>query len=147
MKTLKQWFCLALFPILFSGQFAIGQQTFYDLDQIQKIEIFFSQPDWDYQLDTAKAGMDGYLLAELVKVNGVSYDSAGVKYKGSSSYDPTYTKNPLHISLDEFKDQAYQGIASIKLANCFSDPSMIREVLGYQVLKNYMDCSRSNFAQ
>ena len=147
MKALQRRFFLALFPILFSGQFAIGQQTFYDIDQIQKIEIFFSQPNWDYQMDTAKAGMDGYLMAELVKVNGVSYDSAGVKYKGSSSYDPTYTKNPLHISLDEVKDQAYQGISSIKLANCFSDPSMIREVLGYQVLKNYMDCSRSNFAQ
>jgi len=147
MKALKLRFCLALIPILFSGQFAIGQQTFYDLEQIQKIEIFFSQSNWDYQMDTAKYGHESYLMAEWVKVNGIAYDSAGVKYKGSSSYDSTYLKNPLHISLDEFKDQAYQGISSIKLANCFSDPSMIREVLGYQVLKNYMDCSRSNFAQ
>jgi hypothetical protein len=147
MEALQQRLYLALIPILFSGQLVIGQQTFFDLDQIQKIEIFFSQPNWDYQMDTAKYGHESYLMAEWVKVNGVDFDSAGVKYKGSSSYDSTYLKNPLHISLDEFKDQAYQGISSIKLANCFSDPSMIREVLGYQVLKNYMDCSRSNFAQ
>jgi len=125
----------------------IAQTTFYDLNTIQKIEIYFSQPNWDYQMDTAKVGFESYLMAEIVKINGQEFDSVGVKYKGSSSYDSTYIKNPLHISLDEFKIQTYEGIKSIKLANGFSDPSMIREVLAYDILKNYMECSRSNFAQ
>jgi len=123
------------------------QDDFYDISEIQKIEINFLQPDWDYMLDTAKLGSDGYLPAHWVKINGVQFDSVGVKYKGSSSYDSSYVKNPLHISLDEYVDQSYGGVESIKLANCYADPSMIREVLAYDILARYMDCSRSNFAQ
>lgn len=147
MNTTKRFFILmsGLFFLLLNGTQA--QTSFYDLNTVQNIEIFFSQPNWDYQMDTAKFGTESYIMANLVKINGQPFDSVGVKYKGSSSYDSTYVKNPFHISLDEFKNQTYQGIKSIKLANGFSDPSMIREVLGYQILKNYMDCSRSNFAK
>jgi len=133
--------------------FAIGvdhtnaQQNFYDPGTLQQIEIHFSQSNWDYIMDTAKAGSGSYLMAQWVKINGVQFDSAGVKYKGSSSYDPDFAKNPLHISLDEFKSQNYQGYTSIKLSNSYSDPSMIREALAYSILEHYMDCSRSNFAR
>ncbi|HKR06099.1 MAG TPA: CotH kinase family protein [Bacteroidia bacterium] len=117
------------------------------MDTIQKIEISFTQPNWDYMLDTAKAGADGYLVAEWVKINNIQFDSAGVKYKGNISYDSTYAKNPVHIAMDEFKQHSYQGFTDIKLGNGYADPSLIREVLSYDILKNYMDCPRSNFAQ
>jgi hypothetical protein len=127
--------------------FAQSQTTFYDLGTIQKIEVYFSQPNWDYQMDTAKHGSEGYTLATWVKVNGVQFDSVGVKYKGNSSYDSTYTKNPIHIELDNFRSQSYQGIKDIKLGNGYADPSLIREVLSYNILQNYMHCPRANFAQ
>ena len=122
-------------------------QAFYDINNIQQIEISFSQPNWDYQMDTAKDGADGYILADWVVINGQQFDSVGVKYKGNSSYDSTYLKNPMHIALDEFKDQSYQGYTDIKLGNEYADPSMIREALGYSILGNYMDCPKSNYAQ
>ncbi|MBX7180645.1 MAG: CotH kinase family protein [Bacteroidia bacterium] len=125
----------------------VAQGDFYDLNQIQKIEIFFSTPNWDYQMDTSKLGMDGYVFADSIRINGVTMDSVGVKYKGNSSYDSTYVKNPLHLSLDEFKSHTYQGFKDVKLGNGFDDPSQIREVLSYSLLANYMDCPRSNFAQ
>ena len=124
-----------------------SQTTFYNVDTIQKIEISFTQPDWDYQLDTAKYGTGGYIMAQWVKVNGVLFDSVGVRYKGNSSYDSTYLKNPIHISLNQYKNNQYQGVTNIKLSNGFSDPSLIREVLSYDILQNYMDCPRANFAQ
>lgn len=124
-----------------------AQTDLYDINTIQQIEIFFSQPNWDYQLDTAKAGTDSYIMASVVYINGVSFDSVGVKYKGNSSYSAASAKNPLHISLNEFKGQSYLGYKDIKLSNCYADPSMIREVLAYTVLGNYMDCSKSNFAK
>lgn len=138
-----------LLPVIFlvSSWNIQAQDDFYDINTIQQIEISFTQSNWDYIMDTIKAGSGNYLMAQWVKINGVQYDSAGVKYKGSSSYDPSFNKNPLHISLDEFKNQSYQGYASIKLANFYSDPSMIREPLAYSILSNYMDCSRSNFAK
>jgi hypothetical protein len=125
----------------------ISAQNFYDQNTIQKIEIQFNQTNWDYQLDTAKAGAEGYVMAASVLINGVYFDSVGVKYKGNSSYNPTYTKNPLHIELDGFKDQSYLGIKDIKLGNNFADPSMVREVLAYDMLKNYMHCPEANFAK
>ncbi len=124
-----------------------SQTTFYDLNSIQKIEIFFSIPDWDYRMDTAKYGADSYLIADSVLINGVAFDSAGVKYKGNSSYDSTQIKNPLHIELDNVLNQSYQGVSDIKLGNGYADPSMIREVLSYDMLQNYMHCPRANFAQ
>ncbi len=124
-----------------------AQANFYDVTGIQKIEIVFAQQNWDYMLDTAKAGKDGFIMASSVKVNGVYFDSVGVKYKGNSSYNASYDKNPLHIELNTFKNQHYQGFRDIKLSNAYADPSMIREVLAYEVLRNYMDGPQSNFAQ
>ena len=96
---------LIIVAIITSTFVSKAQQAFYSINTIQKIEINFQQPNWDYQLDTSKTGADNYLLASWVKINGVQLDSVGVKYKGNSSYDSTYIKNPLHISIDEFKNQ------------------------------------------
>ena len=52
-------------------------QNFYAVDTIQQIEINFSQPNWDYILDTSKQGSDGYTMAQWVKINGVQFDSVG----------------------------------------------------------------------
>jgi len=82
-------------------------QNFYAIDTVQKIEISFTQPNWDYILDTAKQGTDSYTLSQWVRINGVQFDSAGVKYKGNSSYNPNNAKNPFHIELDHFKNQNY----------------------------------------
>ena len=138
---------LFLFSCIILWHSRLSSQNFYDLNTIQKIELTFQQPNWEYQLDTAKQGADSYILAAQLKVNGQVFDSVGVKYKGNSSYSPANKKNPLHITLDEFKNQSYNGIDDIKLGNNYKDPSMIREVLGYDILKNYMHCSQSNFAK
>lgn len=122
-------------------------QSFYNTNSIQKIELTFSAQNWDYMLDTSKLGKEGYIMAQSIKINGVFLDSVGVRYKGNSSYDSTRLKNPIHIELDAYKNQNYQGYQDIKLSNCYQDPSMIREVLAYSILKNYMHCPDANFAQ
>lgn len=127
--------------------FQLQAQGFYDTGSIQKIEITFPQANWDYQMDTAKIGSEGYLMASAIAINGTTLDSVGVRYKGNSSYDSSKIKNPLHIQLDEYKSQKYNGVTDIKLSNCYADPSMIREVLSYAILKNYMHCPLSTFAQ
>jgi hypothetical protein len=122
-------------------------QSFYDKSTIQTIEIFFSSPNWDSELDALAATTEDYLLADSVRINGVVYDSVGVKYKGNSSYNPNNNKNPLHIELNYVHGDAdYQGFTDIKLQNGYQDPSMIREVLSYAVLEQYMDCPKANFA-
>lgn len=144
-RKISLLFLLFLLSVNFN---AFAQNSFYALDTIQLIEITFPQSNWDYQLDTAKAGSDGYILATEVKINGTSFDSVGVRFKGNSSYDSTRAKNPLHIKLDHVHGNAsYDGYQDVKLSNEFSDPSMVREVLAYSILRNYMDAPLCNFAR
>ncbi len=121
-------------------------QDFYDLNTIQTIEITFAQSNWDQLLDAEKAGNEDYILAESVTINGETFDSIGVKYKGNSTYNPNQTKNPFHIELDTYKDHEYDGYTDIKLSNVAKDPSFLREVLSYQILRQYMAAPLSNFA-
>ena len=127
---------------------AIRSQTaFYDASTIQKIEVVFSFQNWDYRLDTAKMGSDSYIMATYVLINGTRFDSVGVKYKGNSSFDSTYKKNPVHIELDAFRTADYQGVRDIKLNNAYADPSLVREVLAYATARNYMAAPQANFAK
>ncbi len=135
-----------LFLLLILASSSLNAQNFYDRSAVQTIEVFFSFTDWDAQLDAATT-TDSYIIADSVRINGVTFDSVGVKYKGNSSYNPNNNKNPLHINLDYIKgNQDYQGYRSIKLQNGYQDPSMIREVLSYAILEQYMDCPKANFA-
>lgn len=122
-------------------------QDFYDRATIQTIEVFFGFSDWDAQLDALASTTEDYLLADSVRINGVVYDSVGVKYKGNSSYNANNNKNPLHIELNyTHGSYDYMGYEDIKLQNGYQDPSMIREVLSYAILEQYMDCPKANFA-
>ncbi len=124
----------------------VQAQSFYDLGTIQTIKIVFAQSNWDALLDAEKAGADGYIMAQSVEVNGVLFDSVGVKYKGNSTYRANQTKNPFHIELNTYKDHIYENYTDIKLSNAYNDPSFVREVLSYQILGQYMDAPLSNYA-
>jgi hypothetical protein len=122
-------------------------QGLYDRSTVQKIEIFFGFSNWDAQLDALATTTEDYLLADSVRINGIVFDSVGVKYKGNSSYNQNNNKNPIHIELDYVHGSYdYQGYTDIKLQNGYQDPSMIREVLSYAVLEQFMDCPKANFA-
>ena len=137
---------IILFSLFILSESVMFAQNFYDRATVQTIEIFFGFTNWDSQLDAATS-TDAYIIADSVRINGVSFDSVGVKYKGNSSYNPNNNKNPLHLELDHIiGSQDYQGYTDVKLQNGYSDPSMIREVLSYSILEQYMNCPKANFA-
>ena len=92
-------------------------QGFYDESTIQTIEITFAESNWDALLDAEKAGNEDYIMAQSVTINGIVYDSVGVKYKGNSTYNANQTKNPFHIELDTYKEHNHEGYKDIKLSN------------------------------
>ncbi|MFN5031112.1 MAG: hypothetical protein ACK5FX_02735, partial [Flavobacteriia bacterium] len=125
---------LSILMVFHFGKINFSQTTFYDRATVQTIEIFFASASWDATLDAATA-TDTYTIADSVRINGVVFDSVGVKYKGNSSYNASNNKNPLRLSLDYIKgNQDYEGYVDVKLQNGYSDPSMIREVLSYAIL-------------
>jgi hypothetical protein len=137
--------------ILFCFCYATGfaQNGLYNIDSIQEIKLSFFQSNWDFKLDSLKsANEESYLLVKSVEINGQLFDSVGVKYKGNSSYKASNKKNPMHISLDYVHSGAtYKGFNDIKLGNGFADPTFVREPLSYELLRQYMDAPRANFAK
>ncbi len=120
---------------------------FFSTGKVQDIKITFQQANWSYFLDSLRFNGNG-LLESVVEINGQRFEGAGVRYRGSKSFAPGTSRNPLHIELDyKNKDQNIQGYKTIKLSNTLRDPSMMREVLGYEIARTYMPAPMANFAR
>ena len=141
----KTLLCAFLLPLSMTSLFG---QDFYDINTIQEIKIYFTQPNWNSILVTAASSTaEPYTFCQKVVINGVTFDSVGVKYKGNSTFNATRKKNPWHIELNNLKEQDYQGYKDIKLANMFQDPSCVREALSYELMQPYTDLPRANYAK
>jgi len=147
---MNKFWVLSIFVL--STVFAYSQEL-YDIHQIQEIKLYIDDSYWDNKLNAyKKKGEEKRLIGKLV-LNGTTYDSVGIRYKGNSSYFNTRkensTKLPLNIKLNEVReDQQIPGnFKRLKLSNVFRDPSFLREVLSYEILGQYMPASQANFAK
>ena len=133
--------------VLTSIKSLFSQGSFYAVDSIRDIRIYFYDINWDYQLDSLYIqGTNGRILADLI-IDGSFYDSVGVRYKGFSSVSVNRIKNPFNIKLDYMiEDQDHEGIDKLKLSNVYQDPSFIREVLTYEIAANYLPSAQANYA-
>ena len=135
---------IAIFWVFFTN----AQNDFYDENNINTIEIFFTQSNWDQLMDNYYAAGNGdRLTADSVIVNGIVFDSVGVKYKGNSSYNVNNAKNPLNIKLNHIKNQDYQGYYTLKLSNGDKDPTFVREILSYFISRHYMQAPKANYTE
>jgi len=141
----KAYFILCLLVCLAFN--LVAQTDFYDINTVNTIQLFFTQSNWDQILDQLYAAGEGRLVGTAI-INGVTYDSVGVRYKGNSSYNANRNKNPFNIKLDHIiEDQLIDGkYGTLKLANGFSDPSFIRETLSYEIARKYMPACKANYA-
>jgi hypothetical protein len=128
--------------------FAVGAGGFYDVGQVNEVRLTFVEQNWDEILDSLyAAGEEGRLIG-TADINGVRFDSVGVRYKGYSSYSPSRKKNPFNIKLDEVRaGQSIEGHGTVRLANVYKDPSFVREVLSYEIARRYMPAGRASFAR
>ena len=122
------------------------QNNFYHTDTVQEIRINFYDSNWDNILDSLYVLGDKQRILAHLEINGFSYDSVGVRYKGFSSVSVNRTKNPFNIKLDYIiENQDHFGTDKLKLSNVIQDPSFIREVLTYEICRNYMPSPKANF--
>ena len=142
--TFRAVLCILLFAFTIE---LFAQEGFYRTDAIREIRIVFYQNNWDDVLDSLYlAGTKERMQATLF-IDGIQYDSVGVRYKGYSSASIDRVKNPFNIKLNYLiEGQNHQGIDKIKLSNVIQDPSFLREVLSYEIARKYMPASESNFA-
>lgn len=142
---------LFLLPLFICRQTLLAQD-FYG-KEIQEVRIELSYPNWDKKLDSLKNANPEARLPGTAWINGVRFDSVGVRYKGNSSYfrsrKETFRKLPMNIKLDyKIKTQKLKnGHTTIKLSNAFLDPSFIRDPLAYAIIRNYMPAPLCNFTK
>ncbi len=138
--------------LLFLYATSLFSQSFYRAG-IQEIRLEIPSQDWDAQLDVLKNNDPDARLAATAIVNGLRFDSVGVRYKGNSSYfrsrKETYKKLPFNIKLNHrVKSQQLEGgFTNLKLSNGFLDPSFVRDPLCYEVVRQYMHAPECNFAR
>ncbi len=145
MKNLVIVFLLTLvFPHFVGAQI---ETDFYDTDKITEIRIKFKKTNWAEELDSLRNYGDDLLMGTAT-IDGKEYKNVGVRYRGSRSFAVGSKRNALHLKLNYInKNQNHQGYKKIKISNALRDPSMIREVLGYEIARKYMPAPKANHAK
>lgn len=123
------------------------QEDFYDTDQVREIRLIFKSKNWPEELDSLRVHGNGMLVGD-VQILGKSFENAGIRFRGSKSFQTGSKRNAFHIKLNYInKDQNLQGYKVLKLSNALRDPSMVREVLGYEIARKYMPAPKANFTR
>lgn len=142
---MKKFWCILVFiTLLLQNLFS---QSLFNPDGLTLIEITFENSNWDQQLDDFYAADMNERLLATVEINGESFDSVGIRYRGGATYDADQGKNPLNIKLDYIKNHDYQGTETLILNNGAKDPSFVREVLSHDIANQYMPSPRANYAK
>ena len=118
-----------------------GNQLFDN--SLHEIKIYFQEDDfWQILTDNYEQGAWGgipipYLLATKIIIDGIETDSVGVRQKGfSSHFSSNDFKKSLKIDLDRFvESQTFDGLKKINLHNGVGDPSFLRDVLCYDMIR------------
>lgn len=124
-----------------------SETNFYDVGHISEIKLTIKQGNFSSVLDSMKVYGSGMIVGDAT-IDGTPLKNVGIRYRGNSSYGFGNKRNPWHIKLNYInKSQEYQGMSSIKLSNSLRDPSMVREVLGFEIARKYMVAPRCNYTK
>ncbi len=131
----------------------VNAQDLYDLDHIPEIRITFEESNWEELLDKMKEKGNKKRLTATVTIDGQEFKEVGARYKGNSSYNNPKSKGhkklPFNLKADyKNKKQSFPGgFETIKLSNVFRDASFTREVISYEIARQYMPAPLCNFAK
>ena len=119
----------------------------YDNNTLRTFYLRFHDEDWYEQLgDFYRTDVD--VPADLI-VDGVLYQSVGVRFRGSSSYFTVENeKKSFNIAVDaNDENQRLFGYKTLNLLNGHSDASFLREVLYSRIARDYIPAPRANFVK
>jgi hypothetical protein len=117
----------------------------YDESSVEEIRLYFKETNY-WNLLSSNYSTKKDLMCKMV-YKGTMFDSVGVRFKGQTSYfmNPSQKKS-FNISLDAFVEgQDINGYNTINLNNSFEDPSMMREVLYYHLIRQHTPAAKANF--
>ena len=162
IQLIPQFKCFIFLLFASSIQFGISQVAlynpqelydtpggFYDQGLIREMNIQFYDGDYHNILVNSFFNDPSYRLPAQVTVDGISYDSIGIRYKGNSTFClPNDEGNPkVPINLDANYWVSGQKIADykkVKLANAWMDPTFAKEISATNIYQKYMPSPEVN---
>jgi hypothetical protein len=140
----KLFLSLILLSSLTAGaQTSVAGNALFNESYVHEIRLTMQQVSfWDSltaYYDTALAGGTKKYMLAGADIDGSSYDSVGFRQKGyySNWGAGTSLKKPFKISLNEYVNgQKHDGEKKINLQNAFEDPSMMRDVISYKIMRD-----------
>jgi hypothetical protein len=118
----------------------------YDVAVLRTLSLTFAQSNWQSIL--AANYSTGSNLAANLAFEGTNYSGVGVHYKGNTSYTRSGVKKSLNLTIDyTYPTQRLRGFETLNLNNGFSDESMMREPLYFNVMHEYTVGPRASFVK
>ena len=121
----------------------------FDKDSLRDIYVNFQDPNYHAVLvDSFFTNPSGRIPATII-VNGLSFDSAGVRYKGNSTFclpnDNNNPKVPYNIDMNYWvSGQKLLGYKKLKLANAWMDPTFAKEFTAAKIYRKYLPSPEVN---
>ena len=125
---------------------------FFDEDSLRVINLEFYNSNYHaYLVNAWYYNPDELIPAKLI-LNGTTYDSVGVRYKGNSTFclpnDNFNPKVPYNIDMDYFIDgQELLGYKKMKLANAYMDPTFVKQIISSNIYRRYLPTGESNLVK
>jgi hypothetical protein len=119
----------------------------YDETQVRQIDLIFPQANyWSLLTQNYTTKVD---LPATMMVEGQTWDSVGVRFKGQTSYSMAGNtqKKSFNISLRAFKPdhEKWLGYQTFNLNNCFLDASFLREFFFLHQIRHHIPAAKSAF--
>ena len=159
MKKTSLFIFLFFYSNLFFSQNLYNPQQLYetsgglfDEDSVREIYLDFYDPNYHNYLVNAWFYNPDERIPAILTMNGVSYDSVGVRYKGNSTFclpnDISNPKVPYNIDMNYFiSGQNLLGYKKLKLANAWMDPTFVKQISSSNVYRKYLPTGESNLVK
>lgn len=115
------------------GSSTVDYWSLFDTSEIKRIDLLVTEQNWDLMWvdPPSKAEVE----ADAV-IFGTPVDRIGLSMKGNASLDASGAKKSWKLDINAFEPrQDFENLSMLLLHNNFGDPSMLRETLGYEMLR------------
>lgn len=157
LNLLKTIVFIAIIPLTAKTQAVLyNPQTLYDspgglYDQgsISEMNIQFYDANYHNTLVNSFFNYPAYRIPAVISLNGVSYDSVGVRYKGNSTFclpnDEGNPKVPINLDANYWiSGQKIADYKKLKFANAWMDPTFAKEIAATNIYQKYMPSPEVN---
>jgi len=157
---MKKWlFLLFILPLIVTSQTLYNPQDLYeapgglfDKDSLRSVHVNFYNPSYHSILADSFFTNPDYRIPATVTLNGVAYDSVGIRYKGNSTFvlpnNNGNLKLPYNIDMNYWvAGQKLLGKKKVKFANAWMDATFAKEFTASRIYQKYLPTPEVNLVK